>query len=247
MRERRQPTGQRQITTAIYAPDEASQGNEDAAAIDHLTVEAEPGRSVHDASAEEESAAVTAREEPKSEPAIRPASIPPPEAVVKQVQQGAREEHVWRRIHVDVDYRRRGSPASAPGPAAAPEVGKVRYGGPPILHQEEKSNDATSKPRGNRTTSDEPGESATTALLRPEHHGKGNEHRERALVKPAFQLWEEPGLQEPKPKQEPVINVTIGRVEVRAVTQAVHTRERPRKPVPLSLEEYLRRKNGDRR
>jgi hypothetical protein len=46
----------------------------------------------------------------------------------------------------------------------------------------------------------------------------------------------------------PAINVTIGRVEVRAVTPPIRERPRPKTPATMSLDDYLRRRaNGDRR
>lgn len=46
----------------------------------------------------------------------------------------------------------------------------------------------------------------------------------------------------------PVINITIGRVEVRAVTSSAPSKQTPAKPPTLSLDEYLqkRRNGGDR-
>jgi hypothetical protein len=49
----------------------------------------------------------------------------------------------------------------------------------------------------------------------------------------------------PKPAEVPVINVTIGRVEIRAVNSSAPVKEARTKPATLSLEEYLRqRSNG---
>jgi phage tail sheath protein FI len=45
----------------------------------------------------------------------------------------------------------------------------------------------------------------------------------------------------------PVIHVTIGRVDVRAILPAPQTRRTSPQPAPrLSLEDYLKRRNGDR-
>ncbi|MCL4798474.1 MAG: hypothetical protein KJ025_02745 [Burkholderiales bacterium] len=54
---------------------------------------------------------------------------------------------------------------------------------------------------------------------------------------------------EPQAIVEPVVNVTIGRVEVRAVMAPLPARERrkPATPKALSLEEYLERRHGARR
>jgi hypothetical protein len=46
---------------------------------------------------------------------------------------------------------------------------------------------------------------------------------------------------------EPVVNVTIGRIEVRAVPpQPGATRPRSQGPTPLSLEDYLKQRGGER-
>jgi hypothetical protein len=45
-----------------------------------------------------------------------------------------------------------------------------------------------------------------------------------------------------KPKPEPAINVTIGRVEIRAVPAPVQQRAKPRPETVLSLEDYLRQR-----
>jgi hypothetical protein len=48
-----------------------------------------------------------------------------------------------------------------------------------------------------------------------------------------------------KTAEVPVINVTIGRVEIRAVASSAQVKEARTKPATLSLEEYLRqRSNG---
>jgi hypothetical protein len=46
----------------------------------------------------------------------------------------------------------------------------------------------------------------------------------------------------PKPKPEPTINVTIGRVEVRAVPPPAQQRAKPKPATVLSLEDYLRQR-----
>ena len=49
---------------------------------------------------------------------------------------------------------------------------------------------------------------------------------------------------EAESKETPTINVTIGRIEVRAVTQVVQNRPKPKGPAPMSLDEYLRGRTG---
>jgi hypothetical protein len=46
----------------------------------------------------------------------------------------------------------------------------------------------------------------------------------------------------PKPKPEPTINVTIGRVEIRAVPPPAQQRAKPKPATVLSLEDYLRKR-----
>lgn len=49
------------------------------------------------------------------------------------------------------------------------------------------------------------------------------------------------------PSSEPVVNVTIGRIEVRAVpAQSGPSRQRPQGPKPMSLDDYLQRRGGGR-
>jgi hypothetical protein len=49
---------------------------------------------------------------------------------------------------------------------------------------------------------------------------------------------------EAESKETPTINVTIGRIEVRAVTQVVQNRPKPKGQAPMSLDEYLRGRKG---
>lgn len=48
----------------------------------------------------------------------------------------------------------------------------------------------------------------------------------------------------PADKPEPTIQVTIGRIEVRAVKQTAAKRPKPKGPAPMSLDDYLKRRNG---
>lgn len=57
----------------------------------------------------------------------------------------------------------------------------------------------------------------------------------------------EPARIEPMPPvTEPVVNVTIGRVEIRAVAPPPRTRQSPQTPKPLSLDDYLKQRGGGR-
>jgi len=67
------------------------------------------------------------------------------------------------------------------------------------------------------------------------------------LIKPIFNLWKNTGHREAPAKTEPTIQVTIGRVEVRATTAPVQNRPRPKAPASMSLDEYLRGRDGGRR
>lgn len=68
----------------------------------------------------------------------------------------------------------------------------------------------------------------------------------RAVVPPVRSLLEKPASATKPP--EPIINVTIGRVEVRAVAPRDQQRAKPKPSAVLSLENYLRqRANGGRR
>ena len=66
-------------------------------------------------------------------------------------------------------------------------------------------------------------------------------------VRPVTAPTPAPRPREPQREAEPTIQVTIGRVEVRAVP--AETPVRPARPAPLSLslEDYLRQRNGGRR
>ncbi len=67
---------------------------------------------------------------------------------------------------------------------------------------------------------------------------------------PAFPVQAErggsaPGVLAPESAPAPVVQVTIGRIEVRAVTPPAPARQAPARTSPsLSLDEYLRRRNG---
>jgi hypothetical protein len=53
-----------------------------------------------------------------------------------------------------------------------------------------------------------------------------------------------PSRREGEPKAEPTIQVTIGRIEVRATTAPLQPRPKPRAPAPMSLDEYLGLRSG---
>ncbi len=63
-------------------------------------------------------------------------------------------------------------------------------------------------------------------------------------IEPILRPWKNPGHREDLAKPEPTIQVTIGRIEVRAVTAPVQSRPRPKAPASMTLDEYLRRPNG---
>jgi len=78
---------------------------------------------------------------------------------------------------------------------------------------------------------------------------RGGESPGAARV-PAFPVQAErggsaPGVPAPESAPAPVVQVTIGRIEVRAVTPPAPARQAPARTSPsLSLDEYLRRRNG---
>jgi len=105
----------------------------------------------------------------------------------------------------------------------------------------------------------------------PEHHSKiAGTISERTLLKPAIErfemekpvpaqlpqqpiaplqsrletAWEEKNASMQKEKSTPTIHVTIGRIEVRATTAPIQKQPKPREPDALSLDYYLRRRNG---
>jgi len=62
---------------------------------------------------------------------------------------------------------------------------------------------------------------------------------------PAERGGSAPGVPAPESAPAPVVQVTIGRIEVRAVTPPAPARQAPARTSPsLSLDEYLRRRNG---
>jgi hypothetical protein len=63
-------------------------------------------------------------------------------------------------------------------------------------------------------------------------------------VEPVLNPWKNHGHREAPARTEPTIQVTIGRIEVRAVPQPVLKRSKPKGPDPMSLDEYLRGRNG---
>ncbi|WP_419661811.1 uncharacterized protein Dvar_22440 [Desulfosarcina variabilis str. Montpellier] len=92
-----------------------------------------------------------------------------------------------------------------------------------------------------------------------ERHSKGCDHdrpgyadQDGGILKPPAvritpAIPSAPQPRPPAPEPEPVINVTIGRVEVRAMAQAASKRPQPRRPAPMSLDDYLERRNGGAR
>jgi hypothetical protein len=56
--------------------------------------------------------------------------------------------------------------------------------------------------------------------------------------------WEDKSYSLQKEKATPTIHVTIGRIEVRATPAPVQNKPKPKAQDPLSLDDYLRRRNG---
>ena len=66
------------------------------------------------------------------------------------------------------------------------------------------------------------------------------------VVPPARHEWL-PARAAATPAPEPVVNVTIGRIEVRVAPAAqAPTRQRPEGPKPMGLDHYLRQRGGRR-
>jgi hypothetical protein len=84
--------------------------------------------------------------------------------------------------------------------------------------------------------------------------GEGSEKRMNAAERPAIHPagpaappWDERKFQTVAAKPEPTIQVTIGRIEVRAsVSPQTHTTKPLNKPPLMGLEEYLHRRSGGR-
>jgi hypothetical protein len=84
--------------------------------------------------------------------------------------------------------------------------------------------------------------------------GEGSEKRLNAAERPAIHPsvsaappWEERKSHTSAAKPEPTIQVTIGRIEVRAtVSPQTHTPRPVNKPPLMGLEEYLHRRSGGR-
>jgi hypothetical protein len=64
------------------------------------------------------------------------------------------------------------------------------------------------------------------------------------LSEPIFNQWKNPRHHEVPAKMEPNIQVTIGRIEVRATPAPLQNRPRPKASVSMSLDEYLRGRDG---
>jgi hypothetical protein len=68
--------------------------------------------------------------------------------------------------------------------------------------------------------------------------------RFRHPIESALKVRQNSGHREGSVKQEPTIQVTIGRIEVRAVPPLARNRPKPKGPDPMSLDEYLRGRSG---
>lgn len=66
-------------------------------------------------------------------------------------------------------------------------------------------------------------------------------------IEPTLRTWPALSPRTEAPRPESTIHVTIGRIEVRAVPPAVRSHPKPKTKEPLSLDEYLRGRNGDGR
>jgi hypothetical protein len=135
------------------------------------------------------------------------------------------------------------------------------------LHRMSNPPDAVLLPREISASMDEAGDSATarTTLQAPEVAGRSaerSENRQEESVSPASPMQRiaiEPPTVSHRPKREPIheeeaarspepiVNVTIGRVEIRAVpAPRASARQRSQGPKPMSLDEYLKRRGGGR-
>jgi hypothetical protein len=103
----------------------------------------------------------------------------------------------------------------------------------------------------------EPDESATTDDIRTifeRHPINGPQVRlpsitfsPAAAKAPASSRFQPTNELPPPGTDETVVNVTIGRLEVRAITPQLPTRSEPRQSAVMSLDEYLKRERGARR
>lgn len=77
--------------------------------------------------------------------------------------------------------------------------------------------------------------------------GTATPTRAHPVGPPAASTWLPPKATAAKPDPEPVVHITIGRVEVKAAAEPTpSSRRAPHRRAALGLDEYLRRKAGDR-
>jgi hypothetical protein len=151
-----------------------------------------------------------------------------------------------------------GFPKSSVATLIAPVMGRVRH-----AHQEERMEHSSPNPQA--TAEDQPSvkeglskpvfflSPRETPTLPPPSQGgseEGVRGLNQALLKPSATLIAPAlpsvaRLEKPVPQPEPVINVTIGRIEVRASMSPQKQAPKPESRTPvMGLEEYLRRRSG---
>lgn len=93
------------------------------------------------------------------------------------------------------------------------------------------------------------GRAASSGEEALEQHGTISALLEQSFqnpIEPILTPLQSPGHRENPVRPEPTIQVTIGRIEVRATTAPVQNRPKPKAP-SMSLDEYLRQRSGERR
>ncbi len=196
--------------------------------------EAIPGIAERDLSAHEPAAAVPAREEPIGAPTVRTSAQSPGDNAAKgTTSYGEQRQHMIDRPG-NIIKPVRGKRWGEEGPARPSEK----------VHEERRwvqKMILTEKGKGivGSDSSSVAVESAKQKVISPRIA-----HTFLRPIEPTYREWTHSGHREDPVKPEPTIHVTIGRIEVRAVTQAVQNRPKPKGPAPMSLDEYLRRRNG---
>jgi hypothetical protein len=162
-----------------------------------------------------------------------------------------------------LEPRRAAAEVPATGPAAQPTSGELP---PRVTDVEEALHGAPRVPpspatpaveaperRGARSSTPAPPEARTTSQAAPPPAAARVEpagERAAALVRPTTRRrTAAPAAPSHVATELPPVRVTIGRIEVRAVTPPAQTppRPAPRGPAPLSLDDYLEQRRSGRR
>jgi hypothetical protein len=199
--------------------------------------EAVPGIADREISANEPAAAVPAREEPIGAPTGRISIQSPGDNAVKgTTSNGEERQHAIEQPGNGIEPVR-GKSCEEEGPARLSEKTpeERRWDKKTILTEQGKG--IAGPDRSSAAV-----ESAKQKVISPRIA-----HTFLRPIEPTHREWTNSSHRDATARPEPTIQVTIGRIEVRAVTQAVQNRPKPKGQTLMSLDEYLRGRSGGRR